>query len=412
MIVPVFRILFRITGVILLSLMSRKKILWLCSWYPGRNEPFSGDFIQRHARAAALFNDIHVIHLAGDTSGKIKDKESVIQTDGGLTEHLIYFAVKKTFIGRILTHYRWLFLCKQAIRNYIIKNGKPDLVHVHVPMKAGIPAIWLKKRYKVPFVVTEHWGIYNSVVTDRFEKRSRLFRRYTKKIFTNASRFISVSKFLGDGVNRLVVKKEYTVIPNAADTQLFFPAGNKSPVFRFIHVSNMVPLKNAEGILRAFAVLQQKNSNTELVMVGDTDPAIRTFAGSLNIPQGKIIFKGEVSYAQVADEMQKANCLVLFSNIENSPCVIGEALCCGLPVIATSVGGIPELVDTNNSLLVNPGDETALANAMDTIMITSNRYDAERIAANAASRFSYTSVGKQFDQVYSDLITPSPKAGN
>ena len=44
--------------------MQRKKILWLASWYPNRNDPFDGDFIQRHARAAAIDHDIHVIHVS------------------------------------------------------------------------------------------------------------------------------------------------------------------------------------------------------------------------------------------------------------------------------------------------------------------------------------------------------------
>lgn len=398
------RILFTKTGVILLSLMPRKKILWLCSWYPNRYEPFNGDFIQRHARAAALFNDIHVVHLAGDTSGEVKEKEVVISTGDGLTEQVIYYPVANTLWGKIKAHYRWLFLYKQALRNYIIKNGKPALVHVQVPMKAGILAVWLKKRYKVPFVVTEHWGIYNEVVEDRFENRSRLFRYYTKKIFENASAFISVSKYLADGVNRLVVKKDFDIIPNTVDTGLFYPGENKSALFRFIHVSNMVPLKNAEGILRAFAAFIQPGKDAELVMVGDTDPAIRLYASSLKIPEGKISFRGEVPYAQVAAEMHQSHCIVLFSNIENSPCVIGEALCCGLPVIATTVGGIPELLDETNSLLVNAGDEAALTAAMNRMVERYIDFNAKEIAAKAVSRFSYESAGRRFDELYEKAI--------
>lgn len=383
--------------------MPRKKILWLCSWYPNKYEPFNGDFIQRHARAAALFNDIHVIHLAADTSGVIKEKETVINSAEGLTEQIIYYPVRETFWGKVKAHYRWLFLYKQALRNYIIKNGKPALVHVQVPMKAGIPAVWLKKRYKVPFVVTEHWGIYNNVVEDQFENRSRLFRHYTNKIFENASGFFSVSKYLAEGVNKLVGKKDFAIVPNTVDTGLFFLNNDKATVYRFIHVSNMVPLKNAEGILRAFAAFIRSGRDAQLVMVGDTDPAIRSFAASLHIPEGKVSFRGEVPYMQVAKEMQQAHCLLLFSNIENSPCVIGEALCCGIPVIATTVGGIPELVDETNSLLVSPGDETALLEAMNKMTESFAAYKANEIATNAAMRFSYESIGRRLDELYNKV---------
>lgn len=384
--------------------MARKKILWLCSWYPNRLEPFNGDFIQRHARAAALFNDIHVVHLAADTSGKANTKEVLMNTTEGLTEQVIYYKKKDTAWGRFLAHYRWLFLYKQVLRNFFVKNGKPGLVHVQVPMKAGILAIWLQRRYKISFLVTEHWGIYNEVAEDRFALRSKLFRHYTKQVFEKAASFISVSRFLAEGVNRLVLKKNYQVIPNVANTNLFFYMENNPVKFRFIHVSNMVPLKNAEGIVRAFAALYREDSNAELVMVGDTEPGIRNLAASMGLPGQEIQFRGEVPYEQVAKEMQHAGCLVLFSNIENSPCVIGEALCCGLPVIATDVGGIPELVDATNSLLVKAGDEQQLTAAMQKMMRDHQQYNRKEIAANAAARFSYETVGRQFDSAYDSLI--------
>jgi glycosyltransferase involved in cell wall biosynthesis len=384
--------------------MARKKILWLCSWYPSKLEPFNGDFIQRQARAAALYNDIQVIHLAPDTVQETKEKVVSISTEGGLTEQIIYYRKKTSAWGRFWAHYRWLFLYRQALRNYVKKNGKPALVHVHVPLKAGIMAVWFKRRYKVPFVVTEHWGIYNNVADDNYENRSRLFKRFTRLIFGRASGFISVSKYLAEGVNRLVLKINYRVITNVTDTRLFNPIKNPSPVFRFIHVSNMVPLKNAEGILRAFAKLYAHHHNTELVMVGDTNPAIREYAATLQLTSRAISFRGEVPYVQVAKEMQQAHCLVLFSNIENSPCVIGEALCCGLPVIATNVGGIPELVNASNSILVQPGEEAELTEAMQKVMESYFHFDRQAISAVAADRFNADTIGKQINAVYDNVL--------
>jgi len=166
----------------------------------------------------------------------------------------------------------------------------------------------------------------------------------------------------------------------------------------------MVALKNAEGILRAFAKLHVHHNNTELIMVGDTDPAIRQYAAKFQIADGAISFRGEVPYEQVAKEMQQAHCLVLFSNIENSPCVIGEAFCCDLPVIATNVGGIPELVNTSNSVLVQPGDEAELMEAMLEVMQSYAHFDRKSIAADAAERFSPDIIGKQINSVYETLL--------
>lgn len=389
--------------------MTRQKILWLCSWYPGKTEPFNGDFIQRHARAAALYNDIHVIHVTGDTTGQVKKVEREDHTFPGLTESIIYFEKKTSLWGRLAAHFRWQWLFRQAVRQYIVQHGKPDLVHVQVPMRAGLVALWIKRNYKIPFVVSEHWGIYNEVERLNYGGRSITFKKITQRIFKQAAKFISVSHYLAKGVNKLVMPKEYVLIPNVVDTDLFYFTEKKSPIFRFIHVSNMVPLKNAEGIVRAFALLLNKNADAELVMVGDTDPAIRQYAEKTGIPSNNISFRGEVMYTQVAKEMQEADCFILNSNIENSPCVIGESLCCGVPVIATRVGGVPELVNESNAILIEPGQDDQLAAAMLQMIQDYSGYDRQKIAEAATAKFSYPEVGKQFDAVYRSVEKIKPK---
>ena len=384
--------------------MERKKILWLCSWYPSKMDPFNGDFIQRHARAAALFNDIHVIHVTYDYPNDVENSGQELNSIGQLSEQIVYFKKKKSLKAKLTNQLRWLANYKKTIRNYIIKNGKPDLVHLHVPMKAGVLALWMKKNYKISYIVTEHWGIYNHIVEDKYASKSVAFKKYTKKIFERASKFISVSDYLAKGINRQICKKDYVVIPNAVDTDLFYYKEKEASAFRFIHVSNMVPLKNAEGILRSFKNFIQQNINAELIMVGDIGPQIRDYAQTLSFPAGAIKFLGEIPYTQVAAEMQKADCLLLFSNIENSPCVIGEALCCGLPVITTNVGGIPELTSESNSLLIESKDEDALTQAMHEMVGGINNYNRKKIAENAISKFSYSVIGKQINTVYEEII--------
>lgn len=385
--------------------MNRKKILWLCSWYPNKLEPFNGDFIQRQAHAAALYNDIYVLHLAGDESGLVKKTEEVMTTAPGITEKLVYYKKRSSFPAKFLSYYNWLHLSKKAIRKYIIENGKPDIIHVNIPVKAGYLGLWVQKKYGVPFVVTEHWGIYNDVEVHNYESKSKLFKQLTKKVLTGASVFISVSRYLGEGVNRIVLSKKYTVIPNVVDTQIFYYNEKQASIFRFLHVSNMVPLKNVEGILRAFKLFTEKNAGAELILVGDTAPEIRAYAAALNFPPALVSFRGEVAYQQVAKEMQLAECFILFSNIENSPCVIGEALCCGLPVIATNVGGIPELVDETNSILVDAGNDGTLAIAMQEVMENYSRYNNKKIAEKAKHFFSYPVISKQLDDIYSTVLT-------
>ena len=386
--------------------MARKKILWLCSWYPNKIDPFNGDFIQRHAKAAAAYNDIYVIYVAADSTGKIEKKEKEIRENDGLTEHIVYFPTTNSFIGRIKAHYNYLFIFKQAIRRYIVENGKPDLVHVQVPMKAGLLAMWLKKRYKIPFILTEHYGIYNEQVGgDSYLSRSSVYKRVARRIFQQANGFISVSKFLAEGVNRMVCKINYMLVPNTVDTDFFFFQPEKQTGYRFIHVSNMVPLKNAEGILRSFKSFIVAGGKANLLMVGNLDDTLPNYAISLGLRSDSVSFKGVISYQQVAAEMQESDCLILFSNIENSPCVIGEALSCGLPVIASNAGGIPELVNSEIGILVNPGNEDELLAAMHQVVSGNIQFDRKKIAEDAVGKFSYPVIGKQLDDIYRKMLS-------
>ncbi|MBS1654796.1 MAG: glycosyltransferase [Bacteroidetes bacterium] len=381
--------------------MARKRILWLASWYPSVAEPFNGDFIQRHANAAALYDDIYVIHVIGDGKRKIKKPvEDKTEQKPGLTERIIVYKKSMSFAGRVLSNIRLASYFRKAIADYIQQFGLPDLVHVQVPLKAGIIALWMKAKYGSHYFVTEHWGIYNRVLPDNFATHKPIFKSYTKEIIEKAGIFITPSQYLGTGINEMVVKKDFTIIPNAVNTDLFFYKEKEKTIFRFIHVSNMVPLKNAEGILRAAAILA-RNEKFELIMVGDTEKSIHSLASELRLLNTTVFFRGEIAYGDVAKEMQQADAFILFSNIENSPCVIGEALCCGLPVIATNVGGISELVNESNGFLINAGDEYQLAAMMKKMMDGTTHFDYEKIAEDARSKFSYSVIGKQFSDLYS-----------
>lgn len=367
-------------------------------------EPFNGDFVQRHARAAAIYNDIYVLHIAGDGTGTVKEVEDNITITPGLTEQLIYYPKKTSLWGKLQSHYQWMKLSRDFIKKYISVHGQPDLVHVHIPIKAGIAALWIKRVLKIPYIVTEHWGIYNDVDVLNYSRRSSMFKRYTREVFKQASLFLSVSNYLAKSVNQLVCPCKYEIVPNTVDTSFFFQVSHDNPLFTFIHVSNMVPLKNAEGILRAFRLFSQGRTDVVLRMVGDTSPKIRKYARELGLLPASVVFEGEVPYTHVATLMQQADCFVMFSNIENSPAVIGEALCCGLPVIATDVGGIPELVNTDNSVLVLPGNEQQLVDAMGHMFTSRNEYDSVNIAKRAAETFSYPIIGKKLDDIYARYI--------
>jgi glycosyltransferase involved in cell wall biosynthesis len=377
--------------------MQRKKILWLVSWYPNKNDAFDGDFIQRHARAAAINHDVHVIFV---TEAAVDDVESEITRSTGLIEECIYFRKKSGILGRLKKQMMWRKLYVQAVERYLSSNGKPDHVHVHVPWKAGWIALWLKRKHGLDYLVTEHWGIYNHIVKDNFLNKPVYFQRLLKKIFAEAKKFISVSEYLVKGINEMVVKKKHVIIPNVVDTSLFFFKKEKYSVFTYIHVSNMVPLKNVKGILDAFYALSQKTENVQLILVGNRDREYVNYAAQLGLLNRIVYFRGEIAYREVAKEMQSAHILIQNSNIENAPCVISEAVCCGLPVISTRVGGIPEMINSSNGMLINSSDAAALCEAMLRMKEGYHNYDPSSIAVEASAKFGYAAIAGCFNQLY------------
>jgi glycosyltransferase involved in cell wall biosynthesis len=123
-------------------------------------------------------------------------------------------------------------------------------------------------------------------------------------------------------------------------------------------------------------------------------------ASSLGIRSDSIDFFGEISWEEVARKMESSHALLLFSNYENLPCVIVEALACGLPVISTRVGGISEHINPERGILVDRGDEDALAKAIDSMSSNIDQYDKEALRKYAVERFSNEAVATAFVGLY------------
>src|SRR5690606_15112198 len=132
---------------------------------------------------------------------------------------------------------------------HIEKNGKPSLVHVHVGMKAGLLMQWIKRRYAIPYLVTEHWTGFLPEAAERFDQLSLYLQKKWKELWQNAAGISVVSAYLGKHIRSLTMKMAAPkVIPNVVDTSLFFPLEEiPHKVSRFIHVSGLGFQKNPEA---------------------------------------------------------------------------------------------------------------------------------------------------------------------
>ena len=391
------------------NLCSMINALWLTSWYPNRLDAMNGDFIQRHARAASLFCNVHVIHLEADTQNVLTQKTEVSVTrQDNLTEEIVLYKLvnKIPLAGKFFSYLRYITLFKKHIKACIQQHGRPDIIHVHVPVKAGLLALWIKRRYGTPYIVTEHWAIYNGKATDAFKKRNFLFKYYTKKILRRAALFTPVSRDLGEAIQKMVVNIPFTVVPNVVDTSLFYydaSTRQDNSTFTFLHVSTLNYQKNPQAILRAYKSFLAQHPRSKLTMVGGAGRALLQYASSLNMPSENIQFTGLISYKEVSEIMKASDAFIMFSRYENLPCVITEALCCGLPVISSSAGGIGEVISNANGLLVNPEEENELLQAMLKLYSERKTFNRGNISASAVSLFCYTSIGEQLAGLYASF---------
>jgi len=374
--------------------------LWLVSWYPSKASSQNGDFIQRHARAVLRFANVYVLHVVPYTESKTD-----IQQQANLTEEIVYYKKNgNSWMSKLFSFCRYIYLYQKHIRHYIKTYGKPNVVHVHISMRAGLLALWLKKEYHIPYVVTEHWTLFTQERKNNFLRKNFLFKYFTKKIFKHAVAILPVSNSLGKSIQQMVINIPFTKIPNVVNDDFYFKKMEENLPFTFIHVSSLNELKNPKGIIRAFAEVLKTHPNIRLKIVGNDFDNLIKYVNKLKIPNDKIIFTGEVSNEQVAIEMQAAHAFVLFSQAETFGCVIVESLCCGNPVIATDVGGVSEQLDDTNSILIPANDEYALVAAMKNMIENYAQYDREKIAERAKALYNYDVVGKQIVEVYQSVI--------
>lgn len=384
-----------------------KKVLWLASWYPNASDPFSGDFIKRQAEAVSVYQPLKIV-FAGKYKPGVGRALSVNSDFPNLEEHILYYTSSK---HRNIFSSIWSFISffnkhRELFQYFQKQNELPDFVHVHVAMKSGLIALYLKWKYKIPYLVTEHWTGYYPESKDSLFNQSRITKYLTRQVLKNAYCLLPVSEALGRQINREWVSVPFHPIPNVVDTRYFsYSAKNTGVKFRFIHVSTMNHQKNPEGIVRSFAELLKAGFDAELILVGPVLPSLNTFIYR-SVPRPDAIrCTGEISYAQVGVELKKASAMVLFSFYENLPCVILESLCCGLPVIATRVGGIPEIIQDDNGLLVDAGNEQQLLQAMKTVIEKEGTYDRKKISDEAAARYAYEKVGKDIFNIYHSMLS-------
>lgn len=391
----------------------RKHIVFLARWYPHRYDPMFGLFVQRHAEAAALFNDITVVYCqpVESQSRKVasitpeKNKQSVIDTskhknfeivrtlENNVDTIRIYYRKPKNKILSLLRFYRanmiGLKLCKSPV----------DLIHVHILTRLGVIAWIHKLLHKTPYIITEHWSRY--LPGNDF---NGFFRKLaTKTVVRDAKLVTTVTENLAKAMQNHGLKNDnYVTLPNVVNLDMFHIHKKNNTPCKIIHVSCFEDKsKNISGLLESLKIVEKKGIDFRCTLIGegmDFD-LMKEKAKKLQLIN-KVSFTGLLEGQKLANELASGDFLVLSSNYENMPVVILEALASGLPVVSTDVGGIKEMIDETKGILVKPRNKEALAEAIIKMIETHNYYDAEYLRNSVIERYGYESVGRMLSGMY------------
>lgn len=389
---------------------SHKKlnVLFLTSWYPKKENPTLGNFVQKHAEAANIYNNVVVLCLIA--SNELNQIEPVVKKTDQLTEVLVYYPKRSSkfkifnFLNQIV-HQKKAFNIGLNLVNEIFK--KIDLVHLNVTYPAGYWAKHLKKKHNIPYVITEHSSGFH--VGEKHAYPAVIIQ-FCKKILKNASYILPVSDDLKNHLKKLVPHQKFNVISNVVNEDVFqLHKKNKTLIKQLIHISNAdEPYKNIRGIIHTIHKISTKREDFHLHIVSDGDiDYVKTLVNSLNCERF-VTFYPTKTTQEIAEILQNSDALLMFSNHENFPCVIAEALMTGIPVISSNVNGIPEHINHKNGILVNPRKEDELENAIVSFLDENVVFNKDEIRAYAEKYFSYKAVGKSFDNIYRTVLNIPP----
>jgi glycosyltransferase involved in cell wall biosynthesis len=384
--------------------INKKFILFLPKWYPDISGDQNGNFIKRHAEAAALHNDIAVIYVKGyaDDCPDFYIAKSIINK--ALTYKVIFrkYSRSLSVINRLFNLFLYYSAYFKALKSLRDEHRMPDLVHVHVLFQPGIVAYLIKMFYKIPYIISEQWTGYGDK-GNTYAGFSSLRKWAYRFIARNASCVTAISNDLKNNMLKFNLLNQYYIVPNVVNTSIFRP--NPSPKtknkIRLIHISSLNDKqKNVSGILRTITKISEVRNDFELYILGQPNEDIFRYAEQKGLLNKYVFYLGYKFNEDLAQVIQSADFFVLFSNYETFGCVVAESLACGIPVVATRVDGVKEIVNEQNGVLVEPENEEALYQAILYMMDNYQHYNPGQLHNEANAKYSYEVVGRQLADIY------------
>jgi glycosyltransferase involved in cell wall biosynthesis len=373
---------------------ARLRVLIVTKIFPNALEPLSAPFNRQQFAALARRCDVQVLATIPwfpggsvmqrwSPAGRLGRVPADDVIDGISVHHPRFLYIPR--VGQSLTGALYAASVLPAV---LRRRGTFDVILGSWAYPDGVAAVALARLCGVPSVVKVHGSDLDVLATRPGPRRNMKF------LLPRAERVVAVSRALGQVAESLgVARDRIDVVTNGVDQELFHPRdralaraslGHGGDRRRWLlFVGRVEEAKGALDLCRAFAASAAAAAATAtLIMVGDG----KGMAACREITQAlgdRVVFAGSRGHDEVATWMAACDALVLPSHHEGTPNVVLEALASGRRVVATRVGGIPDVVNAAElGELVAVSDVAALAAALDRAV--AGDYDPSAVAARGA----------------------------
>lgn len=381
------------------------KVLVLPSWYPTERYPTGGIFCQEQARALNRVWEADVAVLFIDRAPLREWLRKAFRRS-----HLSYesgLRVYRSYMPRVpgvwpLLYVPWALISVWRFSRRF--SFRPDVLHAHVTLPAGLAAALVKRLLQVPVVVTEHTGPFSLLM------RNRPAAHATRFALRSADRVIAVSRALRDQIwSYPQLRRHIDIVPNVVNASAF--AARRAPrdplgAARLLFVGEMeTSIKGVDYLLGAVSILRDRGVDARLDLVGDGRNRRDYEAMSRRMGVSSLCtFHGRLPHEEVARLMLGADLFVLPSLAETFGVVLVEALAAGLPLVATRCGGPEEIVTPDVGLLVEPADSSALAAGIEDMLSRLDSFPARHLRDVAESRYGQESVAGRLLTLYRQVV--------
>lgn len=278
----------------------------------------------------------------------------------------------------------------------IFKNEKPDVIHSHIgAIQYAMPAAILAKiKMKVHTI--------HNLAEKELSKPARFFAKIFYKYFNVTP--IALSQIVQESVVKTyrLKREKVPIIYNGIDLSNCIKKDNYSMIndrFTILHIGRFAPQKNHKGLLEAFLLFHKTHldSRLQLIGIGSELEEARRFVLENGL-SNCVEFLGEKD--DVYPYLHEADIFVLPSIYEGMPLVLIEAMGTGLPIVATNVGGIPDMLNHENSIIV-PVDVNAIEKAFEHYYEDEafRKHCGERVKERARC-FSSQVMAEKYEELY------------